>query len=218
VLEAELVHRARLLEAEDLPDVASHRRQHPDDPLPALVLVTGDVSAAQGGRLRSGSGTGPPSATSDRPCARPPGPRSSRPSSAWPALPGRPGAVRRRLWQFQAASATARRADLDTAVATALTQAGEACGGDLLESTPYGWVEIPREDTRRQAVDALARLAELRQATGDPEGALVALEQAIAADPVAEELYRRLMRPLTEAGSAGATVDSRHRPGLLATH
>ena len=94
----------------------------------------------------------------------------------------------------------------------------EACGGDLLESTPYGWVEIPREDTRRQAVDALARLAELRQATGDPEGALVALEQAIAADPVAEELYRRLMRPLTEAGSAGATVDSRNRPGLLATH
>jgi DNA-binding SARP family transcriptional activator len=79
-------------------------------------------------------------------------------------------------------------------------------------------VEIPREDTRRQAVDALARLAELRQATGDPEGALVALEQAIAADPVAEELYRRLMRPLTEAGSAGATVDSRNRPGLLATH
>jgi DNA-binding SARP family transcriptional activator len=85
-------------------------------------------------------------------------------------------------------------------VAFSLTQAGAAYGGDLLESTPYGWVEIPREDTRRQAVDALARLAELRQAAGEREGALVALEQAIAADPVAEELYRRLMRLQAELG------------------
>ena len=70
----------------------------------------------------------------------------------------------------------------------------DAYGGPLLDATPYGWVEGPREDLRRRAVDALARLADLRQRTGDQEGALAALEQAIVADPVAEELYRRLMR------------------------
>ena len=51
VLEAELVHRARLLEANDTPDFASHRREHPDDPLPALVLVADGVSLEQAGRL-----------------------------------------------------------------------------------------------------------------------------------------------------------------------
>jgi DNA-binding SARP family transcriptional activator len=73
-------------------------------------------------------------------------------------------------------------------------------GGTLVDGAPYGWVEVPREDLRRQAVDALARLAELRQRTGDLEGALAVLEQAIAADPVAEELYRRLMRLQAELG------------------
>jgi len=76
----------------------------------------------------------------------------------------------------------------------ALAQAGEAYGGALLDGVAYGWVEGPREDTRRWAVDALARLAELRQAADDLPGAVEALERAIIADPVAEELYRRLMR------------------------
>jgi DNA-binding SARP family transcriptional activator len=98
------------------------------------------------------------------------------------------------LWRFQAALAAARRAQLDPAVAAALAEAGEAYGGVLLDGTPYAWVEIPREDIRRRAVDALARLAQLRHAAGDLEGALGALEQAVAADPVAEELYRRVMR------------------------
>jgi DNA-binding SARP family transcriptional activator len=98
------------------------------------------------------------------------------------------------LWRFQQALAAARRAQLDPAVAAALAQAGEAYGGVLLDGAPYAWVEVPREDIRRRAVDALARLAQLRQAAGDLEGALGALEQAVAADPVAEELYRRVMR------------------------
>jgi hypothetical protein len=51
VLEAELVQRARLLEANDSSDFATHRRQHPDDPLPALVLVADGVSLEQAGRL-----------------------------------------------------------------------------------------------------------------------------------------------------------------------
>ena len=108
------------------------------------------------------------------------------------------------LWRFQQALAAARHAQLDPAVAAALADAGEAYGGALLDGAPYAWVEVPREDIRRRAVDALARLAELRQAVGDPEGALVALEQAIGADPVAEELYRRVMRLEAELGRPDA--------------
>jgi DNA-binding SARP family transcriptional activator len=108
------------------------------------------------------------------------------------------------LWQFQAAMTTARRTTLDPAVAAALTQAGEVYSGPLLDGTPYAWVEVPREELRRRAVDALARLAELLQAGGDLDGALAALEQAILADPVAEELYRRLMRLQAELGRPDA--------------
>jgi DNA-binding SARP family transcriptional activator len=108
------------------------------------------------------------------------------------------------LWRFQQALAAARHAQLDPAVSAALAQAGDVYGGVLLDSAPYAWVEVPREELRRRAVDALARLAQLRQGAGDQEGALSALEQAVAADPVAEELYRRVMRLEAELGRPGA--------------
>jgi DNA-binding SARP family transcriptional activator len=108
------------------------------------------------------------------------------------------------LWRFQTALAAARHAQLDPAVAAALAQAGDVYGGVLLDGAPYAWVEVPREEVRRRAVDALARLAELRQGAGDQEGALSALEQAVAADPVAEELYRRVMRLEAELGRPDA--------------
>ena len=108
------------------------------------------------------------------------------------------------LWRFQTALAAARHAQLDPAVAVALAQAGEAYGGVLLDGAPYAWAEVPREEVRRRAVDALARLAELRRGAGDQDGALSALEQAVAADPVAEELYRRVMRLEAELGRPDA--------------
>jgi DNA-binding SARP family transcriptional activator len=385
VLEAELVQRARLLDTEDIPDFATHRRQHPDDPLPALVMVVDGVSLEQAGRLAAILAQGPrlgvgallPGTTIDggaqlllddagrvqtaspwalgdqqlvgaRACALTaaeaaellqvlarsrtddeelPEPRQSdaseadQPAAAAPAaeplvvaepaddpdgLPaeygktqalvtvrllgplqittesgeirsglrasarellayylvhpdgatleqaveamwpdtelarererfwtalgnlrsvlrkatgatqlkaierdgGRyrvdPGVFAVDLWRFQAALGAARRAELDPAVAAALAEVGEAYGGVLLDGAPYAWVETPREDLRRRAVDALARLAELRQAVGDREGALAALEQAVAADPVAEELYRRIMRLEAELGRPDA--------------
>jgi DNA-binding SARP family transcriptional activator len=375
VVEAELVHRARLLEAEDLPDFPSHRREHPDDPLPALILVADGVSLEQAGRLAAILAQGPrlgvgallPGTTveagaqlvlddrgrvqaatpwelgdhqlvgvracsltdteaaellgvlarsrTDDPVPSDPGPpdvaadagrpaaaasdRSPDPEDAVDALGGlaadgasaealvqvqvlgpftiqtatgelrsglrasarellayylvhpggasleqaveamwpdtEPGRERERfwtalgnlrtvlrkatgadqlkaiqrdglryrvdhgvfgvdLWRFETALAGARRAELDPAVAAALAEAGEAYGGTLLDGAPYAWVEGPREDARRRAVDAQARLAELRETAGELEGALAALEGAISADPVAEELYRRLMR------------------------
>jgi DNA-binding SARP family transcriptional activator len=390
VLETELVHRARLLEAEEAPDFATHRREHPDDPLPALLLVVDGVSLAQAGRLAAILAQGPrlgvgallpgtavegggrllldeagrvqaatpwelggdqqlvgaracsltqaeaaellgvlarsrtddaepadpsrpnadlPATDVDLPAAtpaaalpaaddeqleEPAGPpaeyaksealvqvrllgpfqittqtgeiRSGLRASArellayylvhpdgasleqavdamwpdtqlgrererfWTALGNLrtvlrkatgaaqlkaiqrdgdryrvdPGVFAVDLWRFQQALAAARRAQLDPAVATALAEAGEAYGGVLLDGAPYAWVEVPREDSRRRAVDAMAHLAELRQTTGDLEGALGALEQAVDADPVAEELYRRLMRLQAELGRPDA--------------
>lgn len=386
VLEAELVHRARLLEAEDTPDFASHRREHPDDPLPALVLVADGVTLEQAGRLTAILGQGPrlgvgallagtavdagaqltlddsgrvlaatPWALSDqelvgvRACSLthaeaaellpvlaaartdepdltesdpPDAVDAELPAVAAPAIepnhddggrlaePGElpaghvtaealvqvrllgpftiqtaagevrsglrasarellayylvhpdgasleqavealwpdtePGRERERfwtalgnlrsllrkatgagqlkaiqrdglryrvdrevfavdLWRFETALVAARRAELAPAVAAALAEAGDAYTGPLLDGTPYAWVEPAREDLRRRAVDALARLAELREAAGDLEGALQAVEQAISADPVAEELYRRLMRLQTGLGRLDA--------------
>jgi len=101
------------------------------------------------------------------------------------------------VWRFESCLAEAKRAGevQDTAAETvALAAAAEAYGGELLEGSADAWVTVPREDLRRRAVNAFARLAELREAEGDDEAALTALAQAIAADPVREELYRRVMR------------------------
>ncbi len=53
LLQAEVIHRGRLLEAEELDDFAAYRRGHPDDPLPALVLLAGQVPVRETGRLEA---------------------------------------------------------------------------------------------------------------------------------------------------------------------
>jgi DNA-binding SARP family transcriptional activator len=98
------------------------------------------------------------------------------------------------LWRFQAALADATAATEDPAVIAALQRATAAHAGDLVDGTYYEWAEAPREDLRRRAVDAAARLAELHQQTGDPNAALAALDHAVTNDPYTEELYRRTMR------------------------
>jgi DNA-binding SARP family transcriptional activator len=99
------------------------------------------------------------------------------------------------LWRVEAALATAQQAVDAPAVTAALADAVAAYLGALLDGIDYyTWLEIPREDLRRRIVDAAARLAELRDAAGQADGALAALEQAVTFDPYAEELYRRIMR------------------------
>jgi len=101
------------------------------------------------------------------------------------------------LWRFESCLAGAKRA-ADTqdvgAEIRALVGAADAYGGELLEGSPDAWVTVSREDLRRRAVNAFARLAELREAEGDDEAAVAALGDGIVADPFAEELYRRAMR------------------------
>lgn len=51
--EVELLRRARLLDVEDVSDFATHRRRHPDDPLPAVVMVIDEAIPHRQGRLRA---------------------------------------------------------------------------------------------------------------------------------------------------------------------
>ncbi len=108
------------------------------------------------------------------------------------------------LWRFQAALATATTAPDAAAVSAALQQATAAYGGDLAAGTYYEWAEAPREDLRRRAVDAAARLAELHEQAGDLDAALAALDTAIRHDFYTEELYRRTMRLQASLGRPDA--------------
>jgi DNA-binding SARP family transcriptional activator len=108
------------------------------------------------------------------------------------------------LWRFQRALAEAQEATTTADKLAALEQAAAAYGGDLLAHTDYTWAEPARVDLRGRAVDALARLAELRDQAGDRHGALATLEHAITVDPDCEELYRRLMRLQADLGDPDA--------------
>jgi len=114
------------------------------------------------------------------------------------------------LWRVEAALAAARGATSDQQVMVALGELASSYSGGLLADADYEWARVPREELRRRAVDALARLAELRTATGDRDGALAVLEQAIEADPAAEELYRRIMRLQAELGRLDALRRTYH--------
>lgn len=97
------------------------------------------------------------------------------------------------LWQFQAALADAHRAHGDPqAEAAALQRATDAYRGDLADGTDYPWAEAAREDLHRRALDALVRLADLQH--DRPHQAIACLDRAVALDPYAEEIYRRLIR------------------------
>jgi DNA-binding SARP family transcriptional activator len=98
------------------------------------------------------------------------------------------------LWRFQSALAKVAEAGEPAARTAALQQVVEAYGGDLAEGERYGWVEALREDLRRRALDAAAKLADLHEHNRDTRAALAVVELAITWDPYAEDLYRRLMR------------------------
>ncbi len=114
------------------------------------------------------------------------------------------------LWRVEAALAAARHAQSDEQGMAALGELAASYSGGLLVDADYEWARVPREELRRRAVDALARLAELRSAAGDRDGALAVLEQAIDADPSAEELYRRIMRLQAELGRLDAVRRTWH--------
>jgi DNA-binding SARP family transcriptional activator len=97
------------------------------------------------------------------------------------------------VWHFEAALHDAAVADNPVAKTAALERAVACRQGDLLEGAGAVWAEAPREDLRHRALDALVQLAELHQQSSNLDGAVAVLEQAIAIDPHAEDLYRKVM-------------------------
>ncbi len=108
------------------------------------------------------------------------------------------------VWRFQTALTDLTGATDDHAAIAALERATAGYSGDLVDGAFYEWAQPAREDLRRRAVDAAARLAELHEQAGNPEAALAALEHAIRIDPYTEEVYRRIMRLRAGLGRPGA--------------
>jgi DNA-binding SARP family transcriptional activator len=97
------------------------------------------------------------------------------------------------LWQFQDALASAAHAADDHDRHASLQAAADLWHGDIGTGIDSVWIDEHRETLRRDAVDTLARLAELSE-PDDPEQALGYLERAITIDRYQEPLYRRIMR------------------------
>ena len=110
------------------------------------------------------------------------------------------------LWSFQTHLAAAGAADDDGERTAALSAAASLYSGELAEGARYDWAEALREQLRRQAVDVLTDLAELRETRGDVPGALALAERAMTADPYAEAVYRQVMRLQGRLGHPDAVM------------
>jgi DNA-binding SARP family transcriptional activator len=107
------------------------------------------------------------------------------------------------LWCFQESLVKAARSSGDRERRASLQAAADLWRGDLAPSINSAWIDEDRETLRRDAVDTLARLAELCEAD-NPEQALAHLERAITIDRYQEALYRRIMRLQGELGRPDA--------------
>ena len=76
----------------------------------------------------------------------------------------------------------------------ALRRVVGAYGGQLLDHSPYEWIDLGlRENYVRRVVDTAQELSLSLEHSGDIDGALATAERALGADRDAEELYRRVM-------------------------
>ncbi len=110
------------------------------------------------------------------------------------------------LWRFQSALASADQAlrtGDQAAMRDALARAADCYQGPLAEDTSYEWAEPYREQIRRQAVDALTRLAGMHE-PAESEQALAILDCALTHDPINEQLHQRIMTIQARLGRADA--------------
>ena len=87
----------------------------------------------------------------------------------------------------------ANHAATDADALTALRLAVDLYGGSYAADIDRAWAVDQATTHRHQYLNALARIAEIAEIDA-PGQAVEALERAINADPINEELYQRLMR------------------------
>jgi DNA-binding SARP family transcriptional activator len=104
------------------------------------------------------------------------------------------------LWRFQRALPSPNASTGDPEWARALSSAADLYAGELLADVDWAWVEVPREDLRRRAVEVLVALAATRLLAGETRSGIDALARAVEVDPLAEQAYRRMMRAHAKLG------------------
>ena len=97
------------------------------------------------------------------------------------------------LWHFQRALDIAAHSSDDEAVARALQDAAGLYRGDFCDGSYYDWAEPIREDLRRRGLDALVRVADIEESSGDANAAVSTLERAVELDPYAQSVHQRLI-------------------------
>jgi DNA-binding SARP family transcriptional activator/tetratricopeptide (TPR) repeat protein len=78
--------------------------------------------------------------------------------------------------------------------------------GELLAGAEDDWVLSARDAHRERLLEVLERLAAGREAAGDHAGAVEWTRAQIAADPVGEEVHRRLISRLAGSGDRAAAL------------
>lgn len=106
-------------------------------------------------------------------------------------------------WHLARAVADSRTADNDVDRNAADRQIIATYSGELADGIHADWLDVPREATRRDAIDAAARLARTLIDT-EPQQALRLLETARGFDPYNELIYRDIMRLQARLGEADA--------------
>ncbi len=127
-----------------------------------------------------------------------------------------PATIEIDLHRLHAAADRAARARSTGERDDALRQIAALYTGELAAGQTWPWLAVPREATRRHAVDALAALAD---AAPDAPTAIGWLHQAAGHDPDNEHLHRQLIRAQAAAGDpAGAAYTYRRLAERFAAH
>jgi DNA-binding SARP family transcriptional activator len=87
-----------------------------------------------------------------------------------------------------------------------LDEALELVRGDVLAGLDDEWVYAERDRRRDQVRDALRRAGAHAEAAGDVRGALTRAREQVAADPLAEDAHRDLIRRLAASGDRAAAL------------
>jgi DNA-binding SARP family transcriptional activator len=116
------------------------------------------------------------------------------------------GAVSSDVEQFHRALRAADEATREEDRARLLAEAVELYRGELMAGFYESWAFSEQQHLGIRFVQALRGLTALQERLGQPEKALQSALRAAAADPLAEELHREIMRLYVSCGEPGAAL------------